>query len=170
MRSLPPERTWWYKRFRAAAYVNTFVWLAWTVAILLPFPPFSYLQPIMVAGGAAVWFLVGYFLFVTVSVLGFAGISSFIFAIEIHEMRRLNPEIMLAGFVLLYAGTLVGCALLGFAGASGGYVVVIQQSTVNVTRSALLPYVDPIIAASVAAIAGTACTVYGMATAKASRH
>ena len=149
--------------------MNALLWLAWTVAILLPFPPFSYLQPIMVGGGAGTWFLVGYLLFATVAVVGFAGVSLLIFVIEAHELRKLNYGVMLAGFVLLYVGSLVGCLLLGIAGASGGYVLLIQQSTVNATQNVLSPYVNPITAASVAAVAGTALTIYGMATAKESK-
>jgi hypothetical protein len=124
----------------------------------------------VVAGGAGIWFLVGYFLFATVSVLGFAVVSLLSFVIEIHEARQINHVTMLVGFTLLYLGSVVGCLLLGIAGALGGYVVVIQQSTVNVTRSVLLPYVDPINAAAAAAIVGSALTIYGMATAKASKH
>jgi hypothetical protein len=109
-------------------------------------------------------------LFATVSVGGFAGISSLSFVIEAHELRQLDYGSMLAGFILLYAGSLIGCLLLGIAGASGGYVAVIQESTVIATRNVLSPYVDPITAASAAAVAGTAFTIYGMATAKASKH
>jgi len=164
-----PARTW-YKRFRAAAYVNAVVWLAWTVAILLPFPPFSYLQPIIVGSGPGVWFLVGYILFVTVSVVGFTAISSLSFVMEVNELRELNYGSMLVGFILLYAGTLIGCILLGIAGAIGGYVVVIQGATADVAHSVLAAYVDPITVASVSAVAGAALTIYGMATAKASKH
>ena len=149
--------------------MNALVWLAWTLAILLPLPPFSYLQPIMVGGGAGTWFLVGYLLFATVAVVGFAGVSLLIFVIEAHELRKLNYGVTLAGFVLLYVGSLVGCLLLGIAGASGGYVLVIQQSTVNATQNVLSPYVNPITATSVAAVAGTAFTIYGMATAQESK-
>ena len=123
----------------------------------------------MVGGGAGTWFLVGYLLFATVAVIGFAGLSSLIFIIESYERRKLNYGVMLTGFTLLYVGSLVGCILLGIAGASGGYVVVIQQSTVNTTQNVLSSYVNPITAASVAAVAGTALTIYGMATAKESK-
>jgi hypothetical protein len=163
------ERTWWYKRFRVAAYANALVWLVWTVAILLPFPPFSYLQPIIVGGGAGTWFLVAYLLFVAVGVGGFAAVSSLIFVVEAHELRRLDYGSMLVGFILLYGGVLAGCALLGIAGALGGYVLVIQQSTVNGTRSLLSPYSNPITAASAAAVLGAALTMYAMATGKPSK-
>lgn len=159
----------WYKRYRTAAYVNAIVWVAWTVAILLPFAPFSYLQPILVGGGAGTWFLVAYLLFLTVAVGGFAGISSLAFVMEAYEQRRPNYGIMLTGFILLYGGVLVGCLLLGAAGASGGYALVIQSSTVNAAQNLLSPYVDPITAASSIAVAGTGLTIYGLATAKATK-
>jgi hypothetical protein len=164
---LTDERTWWYKRFRVAAYVNAIIWIVWTVAILVPFPPFSYLQPVIVGGGAGTWFVLAYFLLVAVAVVGFAAISSLVFIIETHERRRLNGAIMLAGLILLYVGTMAGFILLGFAGAIGGYALVIEHSTVNATQNLLLPYVNLITAASLAAVAGAGLTIYGMATAKA---
>jgi len=164
---LTAERTCWYKRFRKGAYVNAVVWLAWTVAILLPFPPFSYLQPIMVGGGAGTWFLVGYLLFPTVSVVGFTSISSLIFTIEIHELRKLCDKTMTAGFILLFAGSLAGCLLLGLAGATAGYAVIIQPSTVNAAENILSAYVNPTTAASLAAVVGAVFIIYAMATAKA---
>jgi membrane-bound ClpP family serine protease len=150
--------------------VNTVVWVGWTVAILLPFAPFSYLQPIMVGGGVGTWFLLGYLLFPTVAIVGSAGISSLVFVIEAHERRRLHYGIMLTGFILLYGGALAGCFLLGIAGASGGYALVIQQSTVNAAQNLLSPYVNPITAASSIAVVGTGFTIYGMATAKATER
>jgi FtsH-binding integral membrane protein len=123
----------------------------------------------MVAGGAGIWFLLGYVLFATISVVGFAIVSSLSFVIEVHEERKLNYGSTLVGFFLLYVGTMVGCLLLGVAGAMGGYVVVIEQSTVNVTRSVLFPYVEPITAAAAFAVTGSVFTIYGMVTAKASR-
>jgi len=160
-------RTWWYKRFRAAAYINAIVWMAWTVAILLPFPPFSYLQPIMVGSGAGTWFVIAYFLLLGVAVVGFAAISATVFVIEAHEHRSPNYKIMLIGLVLLYVGTVPGLILLGLAGAIGGYSLVIENSTVSATDILLSPYVNLITAAGLAAIVGAGFTIYGMATAKA---
>ena len=159
----------WYRRLRSAAYVNAVVWLIWTVAILLPFEPFSDLQPIMVGGGAGTWFLLGYVLFAAVGVGGFVSASSLVFVIETHERRNLSYPITLTGFILMYVGTLIGCILLGIAGASGGYTLVIQHSTVNAAQNILSPYVNPITAASAIAVAGTGFTIYAMATAKATK-
>jgi hypothetical protein len=123
----------------------------------------------MVGGGPGTWFLLAYLLFPTVAVAGFAGISSLLFVIQVYEQRRLNEVVMATGFILLYGGILVGCLLLGAAGVSGGYALVIQRFAVNSVQSVLSPYVDPITAASLVAIAGTGVTIYGMATAKATK-
>jgi hypothetical protein len=143
------------------------IWLVWTVTILLPLPPFSYLQPIVVGGGAGTWFLLAYILFLAVAVLTFAAISSLIFVVETHERRRLNSRIMLMGLILLYTGTMAGLILLGFAGAIGGYSLVIEHSTINAAQNLLLPYVNLITAACLAAVAGAGFTIYGIGTAKA---
>jgi hypothetical protein len=166
---LSVERTW-YKRFRTAAYVNAIVWLGWTVAILLPWPPFSYLQPIMVGAGAGTWFVVAYFLFLTIAVVGFAAISSIVFVIETHERRSLDYRVMLIGLILLYAGTVPGLILLGIAGAVGGYALVVENSTVSTINTLLSPYLNPITAACLVAVAGTGFVIYGMCTAKANEH
>jgi hypothetical protein len=160
-------KTWWYKRFRAASYVNAVVWIIWTVAIVLPFPPFSYLQPIVVGGGAGTWFLLAYLLFLAVSVVGFAVLASIVFVVELHERRTLNQELMFIGLTLLYVGTTVGFILLGFAGAFGGYALVIEHSTVDATHDLLLPYVNSITAACLAATIGASLIIYGMCRAKA---
>jgi len=157
----------WYSRFRTAAYANAVGSILWTIAIVLPFSPFSYLQPIMVGGGPGTWFLVGYLLYPTVGVGGFASISSLLFVIETYERRTLNRAIMLIGFILLYVGVLAGCVLLGLAGVSGGYATIVQGSTVNVAQNVLAPYVTPISTASLAAVGGAGVLIYGMAAAKA---
>ena len=123
----------------------------------------------MVGGGPGTWFLVGYLLYPIIGVGGFASIASFLFMIETYERRNLNHGIMLTGLILLFVGVLAGCVLLGVAGAIGGYTLVIQHSTVNLTQSLLSPYVDPITAASLVAVAGAGVLMYGMATAKATK-
>lgn len=124
----------------------------------------------MVGGGAGTWFVVAYLLFATVAVVGFAAISSIVFAIETHERRSIDYRIMLIGLILLYAGTIAGLILLGIAGAVGGYALVVENSTVSTINTLLSPYLNPITAACLAAVAGTGFTIYGMSTAKATEH
>jgi len=150
--------------------VNAAIWVAWTLAIMVPVPPFSYLQPIVVGGGAGTWFLLAYVLFLVVDVMGFAAISSLVFVVETHERRRLSQGIMLIGLTLLYMGTTIGFVLLGFAGAIGGYALVIEHSTINVAQNLLLPYVNLITTACLAAVVGTAFSIYGIGTAKATER
>ncbi len=164
---LKSGKTVWYRRFRAAAYVNAIGSALWTFAIVLPFAPFSYLQPIMAGGGPGIWFVLGYLVYLVVGVGGFASISSLLYVIETQEKRGLNQECMLAGLILLFVGVLAGCFLLGLAGALGGYVLIIQHSTVSAAQSILSPYVLPISAMSLAALVGAGVLVYGMAAAKA---
>jgi hypothetical protein len=143
------------------------IWLIWTVAIVIPFPPFSYLQPIVVGGGAGTWFMMAYLLFLTVAVVGFAAIASIVFEVETHERRLVNSGIMLTGLILLYAGATIGFLLLGFAGAIGGYALIIEHSTVDATRDMLLPFVNLITGACLVAVVGAGFTIYGIGRAKA---
>jgi hypothetical protein len=121
----------------------------------------------MVGGGPGTWFLVGYLLYAAVGVGDFGVISSFLFAIEIHERRAPNGRIMLVGLILSFIGVLSGCLLLGIAGMSGGYAVVIEHSTTDIAQSILSPYVNPITAASLVSVIGAGTSLYGVAAAKA---
>jgi hypothetical protein len=164
---LTTEKTFWYKRFRTAAYVTVVGSMIWTIVIVLPFVPLSYLPPIMIGGGPGTWLLLGYVLYLTVGVGGFAGLSAFLFTMETYESRTFNGRIMSTGLILLYLGVTAGSVLLGIAGAIGGYALTIQHSTVGATQSLLSPYVDPITIASLLAVAGAGVCMYGMITAKA---
>jgi hypothetical protein len=164
---LTGEKKFWYKRFRNAAYITIVGSAVWTIAIVLPLMPFSYLPPIIVGGGPGTWFLLGYVLYLTVGVGGLAALSALIFAIETYEGRILNEGIMMAGLTLLFSGVTVGCVLLGVAGVVGGYALTIQHTTVETVQNTLELYVDPITLASLVAVAGAGVSVFGMVTAKA---
>jgi hypothetical protein len=129
--------------------------------------PFSYLPPIIVGGGPGTWLLIAYALYLAVGVGGLAALSALIFAIETYERRILNERIMMAGLALLFFGVTVGCALLGIAGAVGGYALTIQHTTVETVQNTLEVYVDPITVASLFAVVGAGVSVFGMVTAKA---
>jgi hypothetical protein len=159
------ERVFWYKRFRTAAYVTALGSMIWTILIVLPLVPLSYLPPIMIGGGPGTWFLLGYVVYLTVGVGGFAGLSAFLFSIETYECRILNGRIMLTGLILLYLGVTAGSILLGIAGASGGYALTIQHATMNAAQNLLSPYVDPITVACLVAVVGAVALMYGMITA-----
>jgi hypothetical protein len=162
---LPAERVLWYTRFRTAAYMTVIGSMIWTTLIVLPFVPLSYLPPIMIGGGPGTWFLIGYVLYLTVGVGGFAALSAILFTIETYERRTLNGKIMLTGLTLLYLGVTGGCILLGIAGATGGYAITIQHATMNAARNLLSSYVNPITTASLIAVAGAGVSIYGMVTA-----
>lgn len=161
------ERKFWYKRFRNVAYVTIVGSAVWTIALMLPLMPFSYLPPIIVGGGPGTWLLLAYVLYLAVGVGGLAALSVLIFVIETYERRILNERIMMAGLASLFFGVTVGCILLGIAGAVGGYALTIQHTTVDTVRYTLELYVNPITVASLVAVAGAGILVFGMATAKA---
>lgn len=156
----------WYRRFRLAAYVNVVGSLVWTVAIILPFPPFSYLQPIIVGGGAGLWFLVGYVLYVAVGGCGFGWLSGTLHTIEIGENRSLNAPLMWLGSVSLELGITASCVLLGLAGALGGYASTLNDASTQTVRELLLPYVLPISLATLLAVAGCALALLAMVRAR----
>jgi hypothetical protein len=159
---LKSGKKFWYKRFRTAAYVTVLGSMIWTIIIVLPFVPLSYLPPIIIGGGPGTWLALGYVLYLSVGVGGFAGLSAFLFTIETYEDRTLNDRIMLSGLILLYVGVTVGSVLLGVAGAIGGYALTIQHATADAAQSLLTPYVDPITVASLVAVAGAGVSMYGM--------
>ena len=137
--------------------------MLWTVSAVLPLAPFSYLPPIIVGGGPGNWFLLGYILYLSVGVGGFAAFSAFLFEIETYEGRTLHDGVMLLGLVMLFGGVTVGCVLLGVAGAVGGYALTIRHT--SSAQSLLSFYVNPITAASMIAVAGAGVSLYGITTA-----
>ncbi len=156
----------WFRRFRGAAYLFSMGAMAWTVAIILPFVPFSYLPPIIVGGGPGIWFLLGYVLLIVVGVGGFGVLSSFLIGVEVHEGRAVDPLLMWPALVLLSAGVAGSCLLLGVAGAVGGYASTFETSSASAIDSLLSPYVNPITTLTLIAVAGAALAVLSMARAR----
>jgi hypothetical protein len=160
------QKRLWYRNFRTAAYISTIGSLAWTVLIILPFRPFSYIPPIIAGGGPGTWFLFGYVLYLTIGLGGFGGLSTFLYTIEMHEYRRVDNAGMSIGFTLLLLGETVSCILLGVVGALGGYALTINSESVTYAQNLLSPFVYPITFTTLIAVIGAALTILAMARAK----
>jgi hypothetical protein len=156
----------WYRRYRGAAYLCTFAAIVWTVVIVLPYVPFSYLPPIMVGGGPGLWLILGYVLFVVVGVSGFGSISAFLTTVELHEGRSIDPRTMWPALVLLSVGVVGSCLLLAVAGAVGGYSATFETSSAKSIDDMLTPYVNPIIAFVLFAAVGAGLAVLSMVRAR----
>ena len=156
----------WYSRFRTAAYVGLLVSLVWTVVIALPFVPFSYLPPIIVAGGPGMWFVLSYVLYISVSVGGFGVLSFLLYVIEMQEKRALDQTTIALGFVLLNFGVAASCLLLAVAGALSGYGLTSGNATETATRNLLSYFVYPTATSVVVSAAGAVLVVLAMTRAK----
>lgn len=159
-------KIYWYKRFRLATYTGLAASIIWTVFIVLPFRPFSYLPPIIVGGGPGIWFVLSYLLLLMVGVAGFGTVSGLLHTIEADESRSLNPLIMSLALVLLGLGTAFSCGLLAVAGAVGGYDSTVLGTSGSSVHEQLSLYVYPITATSLATLAGAALTLTGMIRAR----
>ncbi len=155
----------WYRRYRGAAYISTLVALAWTVVIVLPFEPFSYLPPIIVGGGPGIWFVLGYLLFIVVGIGGFGALSAFLTTVELYENRRVDSRMMSPALLLLSIGVVGSCLLLAIAGAVGGYASTFGDSSQSV-HDLLTPYVDPITVLTLIAVIGAGLAVLSMVRAR----
>ncbi len=144
----------------------TFGVIAWTVVIILPFAPFSYLPPIIVGGRAGIWFTLGYLLFIIVGVGGFGALSAFLTTVELHENRTIDQRTMWPALVLLSAGVIGSTVLLAIAGAVGGYAATIDTSSTQSMDSLLSPYVGPISALALVAVIGAALAVLSLVRAR----
>jgi hypothetical protein len=156
----------WYRRFRSAAFVSMVVLMVLTLFVVLPFRPFSFIPPIIEAGGPGLWFLLGYVLYAAVGFGGFAALSALMFTIETYESRRPDDALTLAGFALLYAGVTAASALLLLAGALGGYAVNVEGVTTQAAATTLDPFVYPIIMSSLVSIIAAGLLVTAMTRAK----
>ncbi len=164
--TLDRKRPLWYRRYRGAAYLSTFASLVWTVVIVLPFPPFSYLPPIVVGGGPGIWLVLAFVLFLVIGIGGFGAMSAFLTTVELHERRTIDGRTMWPALVLLSVGVTGSCLLLGVAGAVGGYAADYGTSSVSSIDRLLSPYVDPITTLTLVAVIGAALAVLSMVRAR----
>lgn len=132
----------------------------------MPFPPFSYLPPIIVAGGPGVWLLFAYLLFLVVGIAGFGSLSSFLTTVELHEGRSIDSRIMWPAILLLAVGFVGSTSLLAWAGATGGYAATFQTSSAKSIDDLLFPYVNPIIAFTLVTVVGAALALVSMVRAR----
>ena len=160
------RRPLWYRRFRAAAYVSTFAALVWTLIIVLPFEPFSYLPPIIVGGGPGIWFVLAYVLFIVAGVGGFGVVSGFLAAMELNEGRTVDDRLMWPALALMCVGVVGSCTLLGVAGAVGGYAATFQGKSTDAIHDLLSPYVNPITTLVIVAVIGAALAVLSLVRAR----
>lgn len=163
---IDPNRPLWYRRYRGAAYLSTLAALVWTVVVVLPFVPFSYLPPIIVGGGPGIWLVLGYVLFLVVGIGGFGCLSAFLTTVELAENRTVSPSTMWPALILLSVGVVGSCLLLAIAGAIGGYASTYGTSSAQSIHDMLSPYVDPIITLTLIAVAGAALAVLSMVRAR----
>ena len=161
-----PRTPLWYRRYRAAAYVFTLAALVWTLAIVLPFEPFSYLPPIFVGGGPGIWFVLAYVLLVVVGIGGFGAVSGFLTTVELHERRTLDGRLMWPALALMSVGVAGSCVLLGVAGAVGGYAATFQGSSTGAIHDLLAQYVNPITTLVIITVLGAALAVLSMVRAR----
>jgi len=163
---IDPDRPLWYRRYRGAAYLSTLAALVWTVVMVLPFVPFSYLPPIVVGGGPGIWLVLGYVLFLLVGIGGFGCLSAFLTTVELVENRTISPRTMWPALILLSVGVVGSCLLLAVAGAVGGYASTYGTSSAQSIHDMLLPYVDPIITLTLITVAGAALAVLSLVRAR----
>lgn len=163
---IDPRKPLWYRRYRGAAYLCTFAALAWTLVIVLPLAPFSYLPPIIVGGGPGIWLVLAYVLFIVVGIGGFGALSAFLTTVELHENRSIDPRTMWPALVALSIGIVGSCSMLAAAGAVGGYASTFEASSASSIDRMLSPYVYPITILVVITVIGAALAVLSMARAR----
>jgi len=95
--------------------------------IVIPYPLFNYLLPIIEKGGPGIWFLFGYLIYIIAGPVGFGTVSALIKTIEIDEKAHINEALAKIGFYLSYAGVLLSSILLALAGALGGLLHVFRS-------------------------------------------
>jgi hypothetical protein len=132
--------------------------------MVLPFAPFSEIPPILVGGGPGQWLVVAYLLYITLGAGAFGWLSGLLHAIEREENREISSTLMWPGFVLLFFGVTVSCASLGYAGATGGYASINGAS--SSLHQMLSPYVYPITATTLVAVAGAFLVLLAMIRAR----
>jgi len=157
------KRHYWHATFRTAAYIGILGALAWTTVMVIPISPLSEI-PRIIVGVPGEWLLVAYLLYVVLGCGAFGWLSGLLNVIEKQENRKVSSAIMWPGFTMLFAGLTLSCVLLGYAGASGGYASTYGSS--QSLQQLLTPYVNPIIATAIVAVAGAALVLLAMVRAR----
>jgi hypothetical protein len=164
--SSSPQKKSWYATFRTASYLSVFGALVWTVAMVIPFPPFSDFPPILVGGGPGQWLVVAYLLYLALGSGGFGWLSGLLYTIEKAENRIISSSIMWPGFLMLFSGVTASCVSLGYAGAAGGYASIINGASTTSLKQMLSPFVYPITAMVAVAVAGAVLVLLAMIRAR----
>lgn len=133
-----------HKMFRSGFIANATISIVWTLAIIIPFEPFTILLRVIVGGGPGVWFLSAYLLHIAIGVGGFIGLSFAYYIVEERSEIEINDKIVVSGFYILFLGVNVTLVTLAVAGAIGGYYLNIMHAPVEDVRRVLEPMVNPL--------------------------
>jgi hypothetical protein len=155
----------WSTRFRALFLISAVMSIIWTAVLIIPFDPFDNLLAVMIGGGAGSWLLIGYLIYLSVGLGGFAGLSFIISSIE-DEGRIPNSTAMWVALIGLLAGVNVTCLFLGYAGAYGGYAQSVQHLPGSTLDQILSPFVNVTRLTTLIATVGALAAVIGMAASK----
>lgn len=155
-----------YRLFRLASFSHTLTALVWTLLIVIPYPPFNYLLPIIEKGGPGVWLLFGYMVYLAAGPIGFGIVSSILKSIEIDERSKVNERVAKLGFYFSYIGVLCSSILLAIAGSLGGYYMYFAAFSPSRVSEILSSFVLPITFTVVLAVIGYLLVVFSMMFAK----
>jgi heme/copper-type cytochrome/quinol oxidase subunit 1 len=139
----------------------------WTILLIIPSPPFSYLLVIVERGGPGTWFLVAYFLYLIAGSIGFATISSMLYVMEVYEGRSINRIAMYLGFSFYYVGVLLSSVMLGVAGEMGGYEMYLADYPEIKVASVLSSFVYPITFTAFLAVIGIIMIIIALMSSRA---
>ena len=153
---------YWYATFRSASLINMMVALVWTALMVIPVAPFSEV-PRLLVDEPGEWLLVGYLIFVSVGGGAFGWLSGLLSQIEKGEGRTVSSSLMWPGFALFYFGVVASCALLGYAGAAGGFAYMNGGTSL---QHMLTQYVYPITSTALAGVVGAMLVLLAMIRAK----
>lgn len=117
---MSPSLESWPKRFAAVALVNALIAIVW---LLFPLVVDTRIAQTIAGGSAGTWGFLGFLLFLIVGVLGFATFASLYYIIPKATGGSVNSVLAWLHLALMEIGTLVGTALLGYAGYIGGTTI-----------------------------------------------
>jgi hypothetical protein len=124
----------WSKRFGAVALINALIGIVW---LLFPIIIDTRIAQTIAGGSAGTWGFLGFMLFITVGVLGFAAFASLYYIIPKATGGRVNNVLAWFHLALMEIGTVIGTALLGYAGYIGGTTIL--EETAKGTAARQIP-------------------------------
>lgn len=147
----------WTKRYAWIAGINALIAFGWIVPLFLD----TRISRTIAGGSVGTWGMLGFLLWITVGVLGFAALAAMTYVLGNTVPGKLNDAVNWVHVGLMEVGTLGATLLLGIAGYIGGTALLAGASPGEVHQQIAF-VVEPIPIVAILALLAAVGVVVGV--------